>query len=163
MIPEIKNILYATDLSESARHCFGYAASLSERYGAKITILHVLEDLSPSTVIRVREIMGEKQWLELLERNKQQIVDKIHKRIEALCQDTSNGKTTCNFQVGDILILEGPAVSTILETADKNGADIIVMGTHGYGTFKEALMGSTARRVVRRSPVPVLTVRLPQE
>ncbi len=163
MIPEIKNILYATDLSESARHCFGYAASLSERYGATITILHVLEDLTPSTVIRVREIMGEKQWLELLERNKQQIIDKIHKRIEELCQDASNGKTACNFQVGDILIPEGPAVSTILETADKSGADIIVMGTHGYGTFKEALMGSTARRVVRRSPVPVLTVRLPQE
>jgi nucleotide-binding universal stress UspA family protein len=40
---------------------------------------------------------------------------------------------------------------------------MIVMGTHGYGVFKDALMGGTARRVVRRSPVPVMVVRLPDE
>ncbi len=163
MIPEIKNILYATDLSESARHCFGYAASLSDRYAAKITILHVLEDLAPSTVIRVKEIMGEKQWLELLERNKQEITDRIHKRIEEFCNDISSRNTACTFQVADILILEGSPVFAILETARKTGSDLIVMGTHGYGSFKEALMGSTARRVVRRSTVPVLTVRMPEE
>ena len=48
MLPNIKMILYATDLSESARHAFGYAASLADRYGAKIVILHVIEDFSPA-------------------------------------------------------------------------------------------------------------------
>ena len=46
MIPEIKNILYATDLSENARYAFGYAVSLANRCDAKITVLHVVEELS---------------------------------------------------------------------------------------------------------------------
>jgi len=45
IIPEIKKILYATDLSANARYSFGYAASLAHRYGAGITIIHVLDDL----------------------------------------------------------------------------------------------------------------------
>jgi len=44
MLPEIRKILYATDLSENARHAFGYAVSLANRYGAGITIMHVLGD-----------------------------------------------------------------------------------------------------------------------
>ena len=48
MIPEIKKILYTTDLSQNARHAFSYAASIANRYGAGVTILHVLEDISPT-------------------------------------------------------------------------------------------------------------------
>jgi len=47
MIPEIKKILYATDLSEGARRAFGYAASIANRFGAGVTTLHVIEDTSP--------------------------------------------------------------------------------------------------------------------
>ena len=47
MIPAIKKILCATDLSPNARYSFGYAASLAHRYGAGITIIHVLEPENP--------------------------------------------------------------------------------------------------------------------
>ena len=162
MIPEIKKILYATDLSESAQHSFGYAASLSDRYNAGITVLHVLEDLSPSTAMRVKSIMGEERWLETLARNKQDITDSIRKRLEEFCDEIENQHATCSFKVDHIIITDGQAVATILETAKSTGCSLIVMGTHGYGSFKEALMGSTARRVVRRSPVPVMIVRQPK-
>ena len=45
MIPEIKKILYTTDLSANARFAFSYAASLANRYDAGITILHILEEI----------------------------------------------------------------------------------------------------------------------
>lgn len=48
MIPEFRRMLYTTDLSAHARHAFGYASSLVHRYGARITILHVLEQISES-------------------------------------------------------------------------------------------------------------------
>ena len=48
MVPDIKNILFATDLSENARYAFTYASAIANRFGAAITILHVLEELSPS-------------------------------------------------------------------------------------------------------------------
>jgi nucleotide-binding universal stress UspA family protein len=59
MIPEIKKILYATDLSENARHAFGYAVSLANRYDAGITVLHVVEELSSFARSMVEEILGE--------------------------------------------------------------------------------------------------------
>ena len=48
MIPEIKKILYSTDLSENSKFAFSYAASLANRYDAAITILHVLKDAKPT-------------------------------------------------------------------------------------------------------------------
>jgi nucleotide-binding universal stress UspA family protein len=54
-------------------------------------------------------------------------------------------------------------VNQILKQAEQTGCDVIVMGTHGQGMFAEALLGSTARRVVHRSQTPVLVVRLPED
>ncbi len=161
MIPDVRKILYATDLSENARHSFGYAATLSDRCGATITILHVLEELPPSTIMQVKSLMGEQWWRENMDRNRQDIVDGIRRRLEEFCEQVERKQAACFFRVADILVTEGHPVSTILKTAAENGHDLIVMGTHGHGRFQEALMGSTARRVVRRSPLPVLTVRLP--
>jgi nucleotide-binding universal stress UspA family protein len=62
MIPEIKKILYPTDLSENARYAFGYAVSLANRYNAEITVLHVVEEISSFARSMVEEIMGEKRW-----------------------------------------------------------------------------------------------------
>jgi nucleotide-binding universal stress UspA family protein len=58
MIPEIKKILYTTDLSPNARFAFGYAASLANRYDAGITILHVLAEISPTTDSLVTDFLG---------------------------------------------------------------------------------------------------------
>ena len=51
------------------------------------------------------------------------------------------------------------SVDIILEVAEEKGVDLIVMGTHGYGMVKDALMGGTARRIVRRCNIPVMVVR----
>ncbi len=163
MIPVVTKILYATDLSENAKHSFGYAATLSDHCGATITILHVLEELPPSTVMQVKTLMGDQWWQDNMARSRQHIVDDIRQRLAAFCDQVEREHAACFFRVADILVTEGHPVSTILKTAVDNGHDLIVMGTHGHGRFQEALMGSTARRVVRRSPVPVLTVRLPRK
>jgi nucleotide-binding universal stress UspA family protein len=53
------------------------------------------------------------------------------------------------------------ALSSFVDS-DQIGADLVVMDTHGHGMLADTMMGSTASRVERRSPVPVLTVRLPE-
>ena len=58
-----------------------------------------------------------------------------------------------------IRIEVGAAVDTVLEAADDVGADLIVVGTHGRTGFAHLVLGSVAERIVRRSTVPVLTVR----
>ena len=159
MIPDIKNILYATDLSENAQHSFGYAASLSDRYGAGITILHVLEDLSPSTIMQVKSIMGEEWWLEAMERNKEDIIAGIRKRLEEFCDEIGSQHATCAFKVADILIAEGQAVTTIIETAADTNSDLIVMGTRGLGALKGALLGSVSRKVLHYAACSVMVVK----
>ena len=80
-IPEIKKILYTTDLSENARYAFGYAMSLANRYGAGITILHVLEDVSPFADSLVINVVGQEKWNELRNTNEQKILETIKKRL----------------------------------------------------------------------------------
>jgi nucleotide-binding universal stress UspA family protein len=52
----------------------------------------------------------------------------------------------------------GTPVAEILDAITEDGIDLVVMGTHGRGMVEHLLLGSVAERVVRRSPVPVLTV-----
>ncbi|MBW2281290.1 MAG: universal stress protein [Deltaproteobacteria bacterium] len=55
--------------------------------------------------------------------------------------------------------LQGAPCDVILETVQERGADLIVMGTHGHSGLAHLALGSVAERVVRLSPVPVLTVK----
>ena len=55
MVPEIKKILFPTNLSRSARHAFEYAVSIANRYGATITLLHVMEEVSHSSDVRLKK------------------------------------------------------------------------------------------------------------
>ena len=57
----------------------------------------------------------------------------------------------------------GNPVEKIISHSEQEKFDLIVMGTHGHGKLEDAMIGSTARRVVRRSEIPVLVVRLPME
>lgn len=160
MLPQINNILYATDLSENARYAYNYAASLGQRYGGRITILHVIEKLTAETFLQIHGYVGEEKWKKLQEEKQADFISTIKGRLSNFCDEISNEVDACTFQVDKIIVKEGIAADEILHQADLNDADLIVMGTRGFGMFKEALMGGTARRVVRRSTIPVMVVRL---
>jgi len=162
MIPEIKKIFYATDLSENARHSFGYAASLANSYGAGITMLHVLEDVSAYQDSLVINIIGEQKWDELRKNKEQVVLDTIRERLEKFCEDVSRELPACPFITDDIIVKIGNPVEEILQEVDASGCDIVVMGTRGHGIMADAMMGSTSRRVLRRCKKPVLVVRLPE-
>ena len=161
MIPEIKKILYTTDLSENARYAFGYAASLANRYGAGITIIHVLED-SPNSDSLVINMIGEERWKELRETSEQKVIETIKERLEKFCSDVSDELPSCPFITDKIIVKIGIPVEEILLQTKTSDFDMVVMGAHGQGIIADALMGSTSRRVLRRCKKPVLVVRLPE-
>lgn len=163
MVPEIKKILYATDLSENARYAFSYAASMADRYDAQVTVLHVLEDVSTTFNMHISGYLGEQEWAQLQVEKEGALLDTITERLNTFCSEAREEMDQCKFIVEKILAVKGIPAQEILNQAEINDADVIVMGTRGYGVFKDALMGGTARRVVRRSPIPVLVVRLPEE
>ena len=163
MIPEIKKILYTTDLSANARFAFSYAASLANRYDAEITILHVLEDISPRADSLVINIIGEEKWSELRKRNEKQVLDTIRARLSEFCEDVQAELPSCPFLAKSIIVKIGNPVYEILQEVENNNYDMVVMGAHGHGSLVDVLMGNTARRVVQRCKKPVLVVRLPEK
>ena len=160
---KIKKILYATDLSETARHAFGYAADLAEKYEASITILYVMENLNHTAEVQVSEMVGPEKWKEIKQQKQQYLIEKIQARVENFCTEMSSIHDSCRMLGEDIRIKKGNPQEVILETSRQMEADLIVMGTHGYNAVKDALIGGTARKVVRKSKIPVLVIRLPEE
>ncbi len=166
---QIKKILFATDLSETAVHAFSYAVSLANLYGAGITILHVLAEFPGEEFIT--NMISTATWEEIKRRNHSNARDELigkkrnHVAIKEVLRAFSeevnaNGKNQ-TFVTDKILIEYGNPAEVILETAVKRDCDLIVMGTHGQGVITDVLIGSTAKRVVKRSTIPVLVIRLP--
>ncbi len=170
---DVKKILYATDLSENARYAFAYAVSLASLYGAKITLLHVLPEVPELIDRHVIGYIDADKW----EKIKAQHFDEarealIGKRKDDLAvkdvlhqfsEKVKEGEKGEGFSTDEILVERGNPVEKIIDHSEKKKFDLIVMGTHGHGTLEDVMIGSTARRVVRRSKIPVLVVRLPEE
>ena len=162
IIPEIKKILYTTDLSENARYAAGYAVSIANRYGADITFLHALEQLSPYRESLVVNVIGDTKWHEIMEKNEAEVHEKFRKKLEGFCDEMSAEHPTCPFIVDNMIVKAGNPVELILDEVAKEGYDLVVMGAHGHKPLVDAVMGSTSRRVLRRCATPVLIVRLPE-
>ena len=158
MRPSIGKILYATDMSENSRQAFYYTASLADKYSAEIVTLHVFELLSTSTQLQISGYLGAENWEKIQKENEKALMDQIRTSLMAFCEEASVELDACPIQESNVLVRKGIAMEKILETADEVDADLIVMGTHGYGAVKDALMGGTVRRVLRRSDRPVLVV-----
>jgi ACR3 family arsenite transporter len=167
LVPEFKRILYATDLSETARHAVRYACSLGDRYGAQVTVLHVipdmLEEFSRGAGIDLADHMDRDAW----ERLNRGAIGKAQQAILQRIRETSAQVTRqmpkCPLAEENILVQVGHPARTIVATAHEGGYDLIVMGTHGHGKLGERLIGSIAEEVLRHSAIPVLVVRLPRE
>ncbi len=167
---DVKKILYATDLSENARFAYAYAASLAELYGAQITLMHVLPELSELMDKHIIGYIDTDRWEEIkaqhFDEAREALIGKRkdHLAVQDVLQQFSENATEGEGSGSDQVIVErGNPVEKIIEHSEKEKFDLIVMGTHGHGTLEDAMIGSTARRVIRRSKIPVLVVRLPKE
>jgi len=166
---QIRKILYATDLSETAVHAFSYAISLANLYGAGITILHVFAEfpgeayitnmIPPSTWKTIKEHYYSKTRDALIGRKRDLIA--IREVLQAFSEDAKANSKGQAFVTDEILIKAGAPAETIVQTLKERDCDLVVMGTRGQGVITRALIGSTAKWVIQNSPVPVLVIRLP--
>lgn len=160
MLPTIQKILYATDLSETARHAAAYAAVLADRFHATLSVLYVIEDLPTTGKSLVMDYIGEDQWNELQKKKRTEYEKSLKMQIQEFCRETDEEMPECPMRVDETLIREGNPAEVIVREAP--AFDLLVIGTHGRNFMAETLLGNTARRVVRRCPVPVTVVRLPE-
>ncbi|HVN94808.1 MAG TPA: universal stress protein [Syntrophorhabdaceae bacterium] len=160
MIPQIKKILYATDLTKNASYAFYFAVDMAQKHDAKIIILHCIEPLPP--LVYGQEDFGAFEMAR--EQEKQEGVAKIKKRLQQFCKNAeSQIGSPCVHLVSEVMVREGYPVEEILATADTKECDVIVLGTHGKGWLKQTFLGSTASSVLQRTRKPVLVIPLPSE
>ena len=159
MIPKIKKILYATDLSENSAYAFRYAISLAQQHDAKIHILHVLEEIRTNLLWAYFDI---EKLQESREKGKEEIKDQIRKRLEIFCQKELTDHPECQNLVVSTEVVEGDPAAEILHKADELQADLAVMGTHGKGVLAHAFLGSVAEKILHRIKIPILTIPIPE-
>ena len=144
-----KHLLVPTDFSAASKLAISAAAVLSEELGARVTVVHVHDTNAmrpPSQVV----------WHpDRSERLDDALEAGWRKELEAL----RSGPLKLVEHLDTAVIRDDSPPAAITRYAEEIGADLIVMATHGRTGLKQLLIGSVAEKVVRTSPVPVLTLR----
>lgn len=146
-VPLLKSILVGTDFSVCAARAFSFGVSLASSQGARIHIVHVLiepvQAFDVAGALPYLDVSTQKEWEEATKKRLAAAVASAEKR---------GVRATSEF-------LWGRPSDALVETAVRTKASLVVLGTHGRSALEKLLIGSTAERVVRLCPVPVLTVR----
>lgn len=140
--PEIRQIMLATDLGPASAAATDEAFRLAAALHAKLLVVSVID---PRT-------------LQLPGGRFRSRIDQERGRLEAAAAELvlrgRRDQVPTSF-----LIWEGDPAESIIDAAQSEGADMIVVGSHGRGALGRALIGSVSDQVVRRAPCPILVVR----
>jgi len=143
-----KHILVAIDFSEHSDRAIQLATDFATAFQSSLTLLHVYE--SPVALFSESAL----RWGNLREPSLEEAESRLAEQVELIGREIP--------QIG-ARIRQGMPSQQILAAAQEYGADLIVMGTHGRKGLARTLLGSVAEKVVRHSPIPVLTVRYVRE
>ena len=147
----LERIVVATDFGRAAEAALAYGRELARTFGAKLDVLHVVEEVSGRAV-------GIDGYVAIWPEIQSRIEDAARERLELLLSEADRAVLGAR---GVIRTSNWPALE-IVAYADRTRANLIVVGTHGRGAMAQLLIGSVAERVVRTAPCPVLTIRHPE-
>ncbi len=162
MIPQIKRILYTTDLSPNSGYLLRYAVESAKKHGAELIVLHVIEELSPATKSIISFYLEDEKSVTISKEKMAYAKKRIHKRLQAWCKKELNNDPEAEGLFNSIEVVEGYPADEILRKADEFNCDVIFMGTHSKSFLKHAYFGSTAKKVLRRVRKPVFILPLPE-
>lgn len=140
---EIKTVVIPIDFSSTMDKVIDYATSVADQFGAKIHFLYIVNDFKGYEMLLAHPSFNE------LTRD---LKIKSGERMEDLVAEYSHlkGGAAGTVEIGD------PA-EEIIAFAKEINADMIIIGTHGVKGFERMIIGSTAEKVVKNAPCPVLT------
>ena len=143
-IPEmkLKRILLPVDFSACSHKALGYALSMARQFQAELLLLHVVENIYPPPELLVVDTSALHY----------RVREEAEKQLAGWAKEIS-GVNKRSF------IRTGNPHYEIVAAADENNIDLIILGTHGRSGVAHLFLGSTAERVVRHAPCPVMVVR----
>ncbi|POG54904.1 universal stress protein [Haloferax marisrubri] len=139
-------ILVPTDGSKAAERAIDHALDLAKTYDARIHALYVVDTSIYTSLDAGADV----------------VIDALEREGDAATRHVSEAAEEAGIEV-QAEVVTGTAYRSIREYIDDHAIDLVVMGTHGRTGLSHYLLGSVTERVVRTSPVPVLTIRLDDE
>lgn len=136
-------ILAPTDLSKPSKCAVKTAVALAQKCGAKLILFHVVQCPNCSSFDSPPDA--------------EKMMEEARQTLDDIARTIPTGVTVEKH----VRFGTREPVNEIVEEANNVSADLIVIATHGYSGLKRVLLGSTAERVVRHAPCPVLVVRRP--
>ncbi len=142
----LKKILVPQDFSEYSLHALKYAVTFAEFFKAELLVLHIVEPIVYPADFSFGQVSIPAMEEEIRKHSEEQLSELVGKEVPAGIKATP-------------LIRVGKPFIEIVEVAKGENADLIVISSHGRTGMDHVLFGSTADKVVRKAPCPVLTVR----
>ncbi len=146
---EIKKILFPTDLTPSSEKIVPYVRLMLEKLGAQLHVIHVMRNLEDFGFLDV----DAEDYSDILSSYEKELLNGSKKALDKFVED--NLADVDNLQKE---IVVGDIVDEILDYAQKNYVDMIILGTHGKKGLEKIMFGSVANGVVKGAACPVLTV-----
>ncbi len=148
MKPEIKKVLVPIDFSDYSKSALNYAVDFAKHFNAELFLIYVVEPVIYPPDFSMGQIAIPSIDLDMDKRANEELENLARKQIP---KDLST-KT---------IVKTGKPFVEIIDTAKQIDADIIIIATHGHSGVEHILFGSTAEKIVRKAPCPVLTLREP--
>ena len=145
---EIKKVLVPIDFSDYSKSSLKYAVNFAKNFKASLILVYVVEPVIYPPDFSMGQIAIPAAGIEMDKRAKEELNKLAEKEIPS------------GLSVKKIIKTGKPFVE-IIETAADEDADLIIIATHGHTGVEHILFGSTAEKVVRKAPCPVLTLREP--
>ncbi len=142
----LKRILVPLDFSPPSRRAVRFACEWAARFGSEVCLLHVLEPMNAFAAFGDMPIAPPVLPFDFHEQARTEL--------EKIARQEFPESTKVSVHLRD-----GAAYDQIAATAKELDADLIIIATHGHTGLSHVLLGSTAERVVRHAPCPVLTLR----
>ena len=142
----LDKILIGCDFSNDSKLAIAYGLSLAQEFEAELHLAHVIAPPVYPEFIKTGSaaVHGVQDHV---------LNDLLTEKLEKLVPEEA--RNWCRLQT---ILLEGPPYTELVNYADRNEIDMIVMGLRGHGLVKTLLLGSTTDRVIRHTPCPVLAV-----
>jgi nucleotide-binding universal stress UspA family protein len=145
----IRKILCPTDFSDFSLYALNYAVSFAKQYKAKLLMLHVVDVFLHDPAYFAPYVPDRSTFVDFEKKAKM--------RLEGIVKESiPSGIET------EVMVRAGRAFVEIVRVAKEKEADMIVIATHGRTGLSHAMFGSTAEKVVRKAPCPVLSIKHPE-
>lgn len=144
----IKKILIPVDFSDYSKSALKFAIDFAKIFNAKLYLVYVIEPMIYPTDFSIGQVAIPAVESDITTRAEEELKDLVKQEVPPELES-------------EIIIKSGKPFIEIIETASEMDCDLIIIATHGHTGVEHLLFGSTAEKVVRKAPCPVLSLREP--